>query len=763
MHTRLSRTEWLALGIGLSIAIGFFIHQCWYPSSLYDAAQYVEMGRHIADRGILSRFMESQVRTYGYPLFLSPIVLIAGTTGLPFVLVLFLVQLGLYVAAAAAFRRALAPWSVPAARVAFCGLMVNYYALLYTTEPLTESLSLTALVLLGAGWLTAYRRRGPLRLLTALALLAGFSILIRPANIFMAVTALAGIVLIGVRHRVAPGRAAIAASLVAACVALPFVPQLVYNGTQFGRWTPLLARDLGKRQQAWGIQDLKYATAMPPIADSAVHYANPWLRGTTLDDAAPLSWYRAHPRRAALTLALHSFNLTDQDLLFTYSRDLDPWYRVPLGLINHAAVILGFIGLIICGYRAARGRDQAIKDAGALLAVLLGGVWALHVWTAVEMRFGLALLCILFPFAGYALLSVARSNRWGDHEGRPYGSRRRATIVVTGVIVAAYVAGALRLSAWVRDQSPLIRATVASRRADGRHDADGDGVPDDVDRCPTAYAASADGCAVPATPSGDWDGSGTPRVVFVDTTDGSAHGWTLANGVKTGTERLSRADDPRWMIVGTSDLTADGRADLLWQNRETGAVRLFAMPGSSNADGQALLPSVGDSDWRIAGTGDFNGDGAADIVWQHRRTGNVAIWYMAGRAVLQSVAYVTTDLDAAILALAPWRVVGTLDFDADGSRDLALENSATGDVTIARLGPRSARGVPLLQRVPAAAVGADWDVRAIANYAGDGRDDVVLQQTSTGQVALWVRDSDGFLPFHDLGHPPTGWEVAGPR
>ena len=37
------------------------------------------------------------------------------------------------------------------------------------------------------------------------------------------------------------------------------------------------------------------------------------------------------------------------------------------------------------------------------------------------------------------------------------------------------------------------------------------------------------------------------------------------------------------------------------------------------------LPSM----WKIVGTGDFNGDGKSDILWQDT-SGNVAIWFMNG-------------------------------------------------------------------------------------------------------------------------------------
>jgi hypothetical protein len=63
MDRRLGRGEWLALMGALLAGAGFLLHQLRYPSSLYDAAQYVDMGRALIERGIASPFMKSEVRT----------------------------------------------------------------------------------------------------------------------------------------------------------------------------------------------------------------------------------------------------------------------------------------------------------------------------------------------------------------------------------------------------------------------------------------------------------------------------------------------------------------------------------------------------------------------------------------------------------------------------------------------------------------------------------------------------------------------------
>ena len=447
----LAPVEWACLALGTIVGLAFLEHEILFPSA-FDAAQYVNMAQEIAERGLFSKVEGSEMRTYGYPWVASLVLRIAGATGITFVVLLFAVQFAAYVAAAFFLRRALAPASAIVARIAFCGLLVNVFAVIYTPESLTESLSLTLLVLTAALWVIQWRSRLAAWPVLLGSLIAGFAFVVRPANLFVVAVWCFGLALLWYRQRPPFARTAALASVAVAGLALPLAPQVAINATYYGKATPLPTADLGLFQQVVGIRFLKYATGLPPVPQAPVGYRNPMLIGTVLNDAAPLGWYAEHPLRGVATTLLHTFNLTDQDLLFTYSRDLNPWYRVPLGVVNHAAVALGIVGLWLAGRRVRRHRHA--RDAFIVLLALIAANWAVYAWTAVEMRFGATLLLVLFPFAGYAMIDVARR-----------GPRmRRAVALATGV----YVVLALVLSGWVRDQSPLIRnesITVASSKA----------------------------------------------------------------------------------------------------------------------------------------------------------------------------------------------------------------------------------------------------------------------------------------------------------
>ena len=299
----------------------------------------------------------------------------------------------------------------------------------------------------------------------------------------------------------------------------------------------------------------------------------------------------------------------------------------------------------------------------------------------------------------------------------------------------------------------------------GCPDPDGDGVPNGNDQCPSVYGATANGCPPTVAPSGDYNLDGLSELVFTNTQTGQAIGWRM-NGISLVSSHWlwDDASTPGWKVVGTGDLTGDGKSDLLWQNENTGDVRLFKMDYFNRVGVQTNGLNVANKDWRIRATGDFNNDGRLDIVWQNRTSSHVVIWFMqsAGDQAQMFATYFTTLPGAPTTPVAPglgWEVVGSADFDADGYRDLAWQHT-DGRLAVWRL-----QGATILESLDLGSVSAAWRVRAVAHYGWDPREDVIFQHATTGQMYIWLRSGTGFTPFAFLVPNAVNpiWQITGPR
>ncbi|MEO6924109.1 MAG: VCBS repeat-containing protein, partial [Bryocella sp.] len=132
--------------------------------------------------------------------------------------------------------------------------------------------------------------------------------------------------------------------------------------------------------------------------------------------------------------------------------------------------------------------------------------------------------------------------------------------------------------------------------------------------------------------------------------------------------------DPTWHIVGLADFNQDGAPDILLENVSSGQRVLWLMGGPNNAYvTQGLDLGSLDPAWHIAGTADFNGDGRPDILLENTLSGQRVLWLMGG----PNNAYVAQGLDLGLLPPV-WHIVALADFNRDGSPDILLENTTTG-------------------------------------------------------------------------------------
>jgi hypothetical protein len=244
--------------------------------------------------------------------------------------------------------------------------------------------------------------------------------------------------------------------------------------------------------------------------------------------------------------------------------------------------------------------------------------------------------------------------------------------------------------------------------------------------------------------------------------DGRISGW-LMNGTTLAAGTLttpSQVADTNWKIVGTGDLDGDGQFDLVWQNIADGRVSAWLMNGLTQREGTLFsIPQVADTNWRIRSVGDLNGDGRADLFWQHQGDGRVSVWLMNGTQVVDG-----TLLSPSQVPDTNWKIVGTADFDGNGSRDLVWHHQGDGRIAVWFM-----NGTSLLAGTatnPGQVADTTWKIRAVGDMNADGRPDLIWQNSADGRISVWLMN--GLNVLSGLLLTPsqvadTNWHIVGPR
>jgi hypothetical protein len=167
------------------------------------------------------------------------------------------------------------------------------------------------------------------------------------------------------------------------------------------------------------------------------------------------------------------------------------------------------------------------------------------------------------------------------------------------------------------------------------------------------------------------NGPGGPvEIAFMNTKAGEAVG--QIDKISAVTAPTATITTGAWNVVSSGDFNGDGNSDILWQSATNGSIDISLMNG---ATGTPVSIGVAPAGYTAVGTGDFNGDGKSDVLFENTTSGDAQIWLMNGTTP-GSIINVTGPGTTA----TGWKLLGAEDINQDGFSDLLWQNSVSGDI-----------------------------------------------------------------------------------
>lgn len=262
-------------------------------------------------------------------------------------------------------------------------------------------------------------------------------------------------------------------------------------------------------------------------------------------------------------------------------------------------------------------------------------------------------------------------------------------------------------------------------------------------------------------PSIDFNGDGRGDVLWLLDGDVAVSNWlgTATGGfiINDGNAYNQLNAMHQFVFEATGDFNGDGRTDIIWAvDPSTGGDRSIWFSDASGGfsiDGPQRFFSVDDPDWRIAGTGDFNGDGVDDILWRHVN-GTLSNWLGS-----TSGSFTINDANALIHVPNDWHMMGVGDFNGDGRDDLLWQSD--GGIVSNWLG--TSTGGYFINDANAFTSWAPGPVAGIGDFNGDGLDDVIFRSAGNELYAA-PTGVDGYFDFRlaigFITRIPTEWQIV---
>jgi hypothetical protein len=208
---------------------------------------------------------------------------------------------------------------------------------------------------------------------------------------------------------------------------------------------------------------------------------------------------------------------------------------------------------------------------------------------------------------------------------------------------------------------------------------------------------------------------------------------------------------------GTGDWDGDGFADIIFFDRASGDLRLY--PGDGSRGYSQFSPVTIGTGWQgysPAGIGDHDGDGHADIVTRHDPSGDLFLYPGQSRR--------TPSTEPRAQIGNGWTghtILGIGDWDKDGNTDVVTRRNGP-EAQLMLYPGQGVRGYSVIEPVPLGITLATVIPVGMADWDGDGNLDIIGMMGVSRDLMLWP----GNGRRAPLSQPPVllgaGWKGLTP-